>query len=57
MMKEFRRTGLGILKALKYLDNLPKGLSPRTVRPWFKKKNRYYPTAKKEHVDFVLELY
>lgn len=57
MMKEFRRTGIGILKAIKYVDTLPKGLSPRTIKPWFEKKNRYYPTAKKEHMDFILNIY
>jgi hypothetical protein len=57
MMNEFHRTGVGIVKALKYVDDLPQGLSPTIVGRWFEKKNRYYPTAKKEHIDFVLSLY
>jgi len=38
LMIEFRRTVVGIVKALKYVDNLPKGLSPAIAGRWFEKK-------------------
>lgn len=57
LMEEFRRTGVGILNVLKLVDNLPKELRPRTVSTWFYPNRKRCPVAKKEHIDFVFNLY
>lgn len=57
MKAEFRRTGVGILKALKLVDHLPRELAPRAVSSWFSPNRRYKPVAKKEHIDFIFNLY
>lgn len=57
MKAEFRRTGVGILKALKLVDNLPRELAPRAVSSWFSLNRKYKPVAKKEHIDFIFNLY
>jgi hypothetical protein len=52
-----KRTGIGVKKALKYADEVPKGLTYRTVDLWLKNKKSHYPKVKKIYADFVLELY